>query len=198
MNKKAIVFVDVQKDFIDGALRNEEAIKVMPKLIEFAKECFRNNYKLYATRDTHEKTIYDNTSAPKEAFNPEVPLSGYMTTFEGQRLPVEHCVEGTDGWMIDDRLMDVIYGKCTFINKMTFGSFDLGEVIAEEFNGNDLDEIVLCGFVTDICLVSNALLLRAKFPNTKIVVMKNLCAGTTKENHKAALRIMQSCQIDVA
>ena len=90
-----------------------------------------------------------------------------------------------------------LYGKCTFVNKPTFGSFDLAEIIAEDFENNDLSEIVICGFVTDICVVSNALLLRAKFPNTKITVMKDLCAGTTDERHEAALKVMQSCHIDV-
>ena len=86
----------------------------------------------------------------------------------------------------------------TFVNKPTFGSFDLAEIIVEDFEDKDLNEIVLCGFVTDICLLSNALLLRAKFPNTKITVMKDLCAGTTDENHEAALKVMQSCQVEIA
>jgi nicotinamidase-related amidase len=194
---KAVVFIDVQKDFIDGALRNEKAIEVTPKIVEFAKECVEKGYKLYTTRDTHEKTVYDNCTVPKAAFNPELPLTGYMTSLEGQKLPVEHCVEGADGWMIDDRLMEVLDGMCTFVNKPTFGSFDLAEIIAEDFENKELNEIVLCGFVTDICCISNALLLRAKFPNTKITVYQDLCAGTTDENHDAALKVMKSCQIDI-
>ena len=133
---------------------------------------------------------------------------------------------------IDDRLMDVFFAgfakdevgvedkehpvyNCTFVNKPTFGSFDLAEIIYEDdiaaVNKHNylqgalhchkktlLDEIVLCGFCTDICCISCGLLLRAKFPNMKITVMKDLCAGTTKENHEAALKVMQSCQIDIA
>ena len=209
---KAVVFVDVQKDFIDGALKNEQAIEVTPKIVEFAKECAADpDCKLYATRDTHDKTdtlpeSADGTVLEKHA--------GYLTTLEGKRLPVEHCIELTDGWMIDNRLMEVLDGKCTFVNKPTFGSFDLAEIIYEDdiaaVNKHNylqsalhchkktlLDEIVLCGFCSDVCVVSNALILRAKFPNTKITVMKDLCAGVTPETHDAALKIMQMCQIDV-
>lgn len=204
---KAVVFIDVQKDFIDGALRNEMAITVTPKIVEFAKECVKTGHKLYATRDSHVQSLKDLNHKP---------VSGYCATLEGQRLPIEHCIEGTDGWMIDNQLMEILDGKCTFVNKPTFGSFDLAEIINEDFNetyqyvenlhcnvkcksktGSNLDEIILCGFCTDICVVSNAMLLRAKFPNTKITVMKDLCAGATVENHNNALEVMKMCQIDV-
>ena len=190
---KAVIFIDVQKDFIDGVLRNEKAIEVTPKIVDFAKECVEKGYSLYATQDTHEKN--------------------YLATLEGKKLPVEHCIEMSDGWMIDNRLMEVLDGNCAFVQKPTFGSFDLVDILDEdqyridEINDfglikrtkykNEFDEIILCGFVTDICVVSNALLLRTKFPNTKITVMKDLCAGTTDENHEAALKVMQSCQIDI-
>ena len=190
---KAVVFVDVQKDFIDGALKNETAIEVTPKIVEFAKECAADpDCKLYATRDTHQKTKYN-----VDLYGEGTPYDGYMMTLEGKRLPVEHCIELTDGWMIDNRLMEVLDGKCTFVNKPTFGSFDLVEIINEDFENKKLDEIVLCGFCTDICVVSVALLLRAKFPNTTITVMKDLCAGVTPVTHDAALKTMRMCQIDV-
>ena len=190
---KAVVFVDVQKDFIDGALKNETAIEVTPKIVEFAKKCATDpDCKLYATRDTHQKTKYN-----VDLYGEGTPYDGYMMTLEGKWLPVEHCIELTDGWLIDNRLMEVLDDKCTFVNKPTFGSFDLVEIINEDFETDKLDEIVLCGFCTDICCISCGLLLRAKFPNTKITVMKDLCAGTTKENHEAALKVMQSCQIDI-
>ena len=192
---KAVVFVDVQKDFIDGALKNETAIEVTPKIVEFAKKCAADpDCKLYATRDTHQKTDVLPESA--DGTVPEKHV-GYLTTLEGKKLPVEHCIELTDGWMIDNRLMEVLDGKCTFVNKPTFGSFDLAEIINEDFENKKLDEIVLCGFCTDICVVSVALLLRAKFPNTTITVMKDLCAGVTPVTHDAALKTMQMCQIDV-
>lgn len=174
---KAVIFIDVQKDFIDGALQNKKAIEVTPKIVDFAKTCVENGYKLYATRDTHDKD--------------------YLTTLEGKKLPVEHCIEGTDGWMIDDRLMEVIEGKVTIINKPTFGSFDLAEVISEDAENTDLDEIIICGFVSSICVLANAVILRAKFPNTKITVMKDLCAGITDEDHTAAMKVLEMQQIEV-
>lgn len=199
MKTKAIVFVDVQKDFIDGALRNEQAIEVTPKIVEFAKKIVDQikaetgtMYKLYATRDTHEKTKY-NVNFLGEG----TPVSGYFATLEGQRLQIEHCIEGTIGWMIDERLYDVLDGNVTIVNKPTFGSFDLAEIIAEDFENTQLDEILICGFCTDICVVSNALLLRAKFPNTKISVLRNLCAGVTPASHEKALDTMRMCQIDI-
>lgn len=233
---KAIVFVDVQKDFIDGAFKNEKAIEVTPKIVEFAKKCAADpNCKLYATRDTHVTTKYSlNSDAVIDPGGELVPVSGYYASLEGKKLPVEHCIEGTPGWMIDDRLMDAFFAgfakdetgvedkehpvyNCTFVNKPTFGSFDLAAIINEDFfetyqyvedfrcpikclprvEDEKLGEIVLIGFCTDICVVSNALLLRAKFPNVKISVISDLCAGTSVENHKAALKVMQTCQIDV-
>ena len=192
---KAIVFVDVQKDFIDGAFKNEQAIEVTPKIVEFAKNCAADpDCRLYATRDTHDKT--DTLPESGDGTIPEMDV-GYLTTLEGKRLPVEHCIELTDGWMLNDNLMEVLDSKCTFVNKPSFGSFDLAEIINEDFENGKLDEIVLCGFCTDICVVSNALILRAKFPNTKITVMKDLCAGVTPVTHDAALKTMQMCQIDV-
>lgn len=213
---KAVVFIDVQKDFIDGALRNEKAIEVTPKIVEFAKECVKNKYKIYATRDTHEETKYSvDYDSPIDPGSTLVPVSGYFATLEGKKLPVKHCIEGTDGWMIDDRLMEVLDGNCTFINKPTFGSFDLAEIIHEDdvtatnmsnhvqsalhcHKTTVLDEIILCGFCTDICVISNAMILRAKFPNTKITVMNDLCAGVTDESHLNALNAMKMCQIDIS
>lgn len=203
---KAVVFVDVQKDFIDGALRNEKAIEVTPKIVEFANRIVNDDEcKIYATRDTHEETKYADVQFKGKTET--IPTKGYLTTLEGQKLPVEHCVEGTDGWMVDERLLSALQighsddskpmFACTFVNKPTFGSFDLAEILAEDFADKSLDEIILCGFCTGICLVSNALLLRAKFPNTKITVMKDLCACVTPESHEAALKTMQMCQIDV-
>lgn len=212
---KAVVFIDVQKDFIDGALRNEKAIEVTSKIVEFAKTCVENGYKLYATRDTHEKTIYCFKLIDNKLN--DIPKSGYFATLEGRKLPVEHCVEGTDGWMIDDRLMEVIEGKVTIVNKPTFGSFDLAEIIREDQTGYNFtqtykdnghfdlygkkketfDEIILVGFVSSICILANAVILRAKFPNTKITVLKDLCAGITDEDHNAAMKVLEMQQIEV-
>ena len=102
---KAVVFVDVQKDFIDGALKNEQAIAVTPKIVEFAKDCVvDDNCKLYATRDTHQKTVYADIHELNGDLNKNVPWNGYLATLEGKKLPVEHCIEGTEGWEIDKNL----------------------------------------------------------------------------------------------
>lgn len=199
---KAVVFVDVQKDFVkNGALAfGYPAEDNVPKVVKFAKDCISKGYAIYATRDTHEKTVYDTDvhAIPNAARNPEsTPIRGYMTTLEGKKLPVEHCVEGTDGWMLDDRLMEVLDGKCTFVNKPTFGSFDLAELIAEDFKDKQLDEIIICGYCTGICVISNALILRAKFPNTKITLKKDLCGCISEITHNSALGTAQCCQIDV-
>lgn len=200
---KAIVFVDVQKDFIDGALRNEKAIEVTPKIVEWAKELMVSNpeYRFYATRDTHQPTTY---ICPPEKMNPEIKKSfyasgGYLHSLEGRNLPVEHCIEGTDGWMIDEHLYEVLEGGVTIINKPTFGSFDLAEILAEDQIKEQafFDEIILCGFCTSICVLANAVLLRAKFPDVKITVMKDLCACVTPESHEAALKVLEMQQIDI-
>lgn len=201
---KAVVFVDVQKDFIDSALRNERAIEVTPKIVEFAKECIADsNCKIYATRDTHEKTVYEESTCLGQDIAAEAK-SGYMATLEGHKLPVEHCVKYTEGWMLDKRLMDVLDGHCKFINKRTFGSFDLANALEEDRLGKNEadvhtgeDEIILCGFCTDICVIANAVILRAKFPNVKITVMKDLCAGVTDDTHDAAMKVLAMQQIDV-
>jgi len=200
---KAVVFVDVQKDFIDGALRNEHAIEVTPKIVEFAKKCVDEGCMLYATQDTHEKTGYANV----ECFEQEMQLevnSGYMATLEGHNLPVEHCVDGTDGWKVDSMLADVLFGHCKFITKRTFGSFDLANLLERDGFGKDEaekhtgeDEIILCGFCTSICVLANAVILRAKFPNVKITVLKDLCACVTDDSHEAALTALAMQQIDV-
>lgn len=178
---KAIVFVDVQKDFVKGGKLafGYPAEDNLQKVVDFAKQCADDaDCKIYATRDTH----YDN----------------YMETLEGQKLPVEHCVEGTDGWQIVDLLMEVLLGKTTFVNKPTFGSYDLADVIAEDFGKNGPEEIVICGYDLSICCLANAVLLRAKYPNVKITVKTNLCGDVDKAAFDAAVKVLQMQQIETA
>lgn len=202
--KKAIVFVDVQNDFVKGGALpfGYPAEDNVSKIVEFAKECAdaycndsTNHVRIYATRDTHEATkfIY-HFEGDKRIDEPE---SGYLATLEGQKLPVEHCAEGTEGWQIVDSLMDVIVGKCTFINKPTFGSYDLAEVICEDFGANGPDEIIICGYCTSICVLSNAVLLRAKYPDVKIIVRADLCGDVDKEAFDAAVKVLKMQMIDV-
>lgn len=196
---KAVVFVDVQNDFVrGGALPFGYPLEDnLPKIIDFAKKCVNDpDCKLYATRDTHEKS--DSLPESADGTIPEKHV-GYLATLEGEKLPVEHCIEGTDGWNVVDGLMDVIHTHCTFVNKPTFGSFDLCEIIDEDIKRNNckIDEIVVLGYCTSICVLSNAVLLRAKFPNMKISVMKDLCGCVSEESHRAALKALETQQIDV-
>ena len=179
---KAVVFIDVQYDFVNGIFGSEHASHVAEQIMPFARKCADNGWYLYGTRDTHKRN--------------------YLQTLEGQKLPIKHCIEGTNGWKILTELNGILddaakVGLGVVYDKHTFGSKKLVEVLELAASRKGIDEIILCGFCTDICVISNALMLRAALPNTKITVMKNLCAGTTKENHEAALKVMTSCQIDV-
>lgn len=181
MNKtKILVLVDVQKDFIDGALRNEDAIKAVPSIVKKAEE-FKGDY-IFVTRDTHDEN--------------------YLNTPEGKNLPFVHCIKGTDGWNLPYTLAQVLMDKdireetsIQYFNKPTFGSFALAEAIRAI--PGDLD-IEICGFCTDICVVSNALLIKAAvYDRAEIKVLKDLCAGVTKHSHNAALTTMEKCQIEI-
>ncbi len=190
---KAVVFVDVQKDFVKGGKLafGYPAEDNLQKVVDFAKRCANDaDCKIYATRDTHEATKWTEKDCAQVAV-------GYLATLEGQKLPVEHCVEGTEGWQIVDELMEVLSGKCTFINKPTFGSYELVDIILEDFETAP-DEIVLCGYDLGICVMANAVLLRAKYPNTKIVVKADLCGCVNEQTFKAACEVLKLQQIDLA
>ena len=183
---KAAVFVDVQNDFVKGGKLafGYPVEDNVPKVIEFAKECAAAGCKIYVTRDTHEATVRRDTGG----------MSGYLATLEGRRLPVEHCVEGTDGWQVVDGLADVLVGKATFVNKPTFGSLDLADIMEED---GGFDEITVCGYDLSICVAANAVLLRAKFPDARITVRTDLCGDVDKEAFDAAVKVLRMQQIDV-
>ena len=195
---KAIVFIDVQNDFVKGGKLafGYPAEDNLQKVVNFANECAADpKCKIYATRDTHEATKYIfHFEGDKKVSEPQ---TGYLATLEGQKLPVEHCVEGDIGWQIVDSLMDVLLGKATFINKPTFGSYDLVGVMQEDFRAEDPTEIVLVGYDLSICVLANAVLLRAKYPNAKIVVKANLCGDVDKDAFDAAVKVLQMQQIEV-
>ncbi len=163
--RKTLIVVDMQNDFIDGALGTAEAAAIVDNVKAKINEYRENGWEVIFTRDTHQ--------------------TDYLETPEGRKLPVEHCIEGTHGWEITD-VLEV--GKSTVINKPTFGYTDW-EL--------DSESIELVGLCTDICVVSNALLLKAKYPNTEIIVDAGCCAGVTPESHEAALTTMKMCQIHV-
>jgi len=174
MMKKVLIVVDMQKDFIDGALGTKEALAIVEKA---AAEIRRFEGKIFVTMDTHR--------------------SDYLKTAEGKKLPVPHCIEGTDGWFLHERIMTSLSGKeYTEIKKGTFGSVHLAEEIRGICNPEEM-EIECFGLCTDICVVSNVLLLKAHFPEAKITVRADCCAGVTPETHEAALKTMEMCQIDI-
>lgn len=174
---KVLVVVDAQNDFITGLLGSEEAQSAVPAIAAKIDEYMKNTDLVVFTQDTH----YDN----------------YMETDEGKYLPVIHCLERTWGWEIDERL-DM---TAPHIQKYTFGCYELPETlirIAENCDA-EIDQIELCGFCTDICVISNALILKSVFApmGIDIVVDSHACAGVTPEKHNAALEVMKSCQIIV-
>ena len=163
---KAFIVVDMQKDFIDGSLGTKEAVAIVPLVAEKVAEYKKNGYQLIYTRDTH--------------------FADYLTTPEGKKLPVEHCIKGTRGWEIVPEVFDA---ESIIIDKLSFGY--------TEWKKFDFSEIVLVGLCTDICVVSNALILKALFPDANISVLSECCAGVTPDSHNAALSTMKMCQIDV-
>lgn len=168
-----LIVVDMQKDFVDGALGSEEAVKIVDNVVNKI-ENFEGE--IIATYDTHNED--------------------YMETQEGKYLPVPHCIKGTEGWNLDKKVQKALDEKgFTFVYKPTFGSVDLVKMIGEK----DIEDIQieLVGLCTDICVVSNALLLKANYPEVNISVDATCCAGVTPEKHKAALETMKSCQIQV-
>lgn len=172
--KKVLVVVDMQNDFVDGALGTKEAVGIVGNVVNKIKD-FEG--KILATLDTHQ--------------------SNYMETSEGKKLPMPHCIRMTNGWLLNENIMKALDGKdYKTIEKRTFGSTKLVNEI-RRIKGNDDIEIEFVGLCTDICVVSNVLLLKAYFPEVKMTVDASCCAGVTPESHKAALDTMKMCQIDV-
>ena len=173
--KKILIVVDMQVDFISGALGTPEA-----------------------------RAIVENAAGKIEAFEGDILVTfdthqnDYLETAEGKKLPVPHCIAGTDGWQLDARIAEALSArKWQMVEKPSFGSTRLPQLV-RELAGNDDDlSIELIGLCTDICVVSNALILKAHFPEAKIQVDSACCAGVSLETHKAALATMACCQIDI-
>ena len=172
--KKFLVVVDMQKDFVDGALGTKEAAAIVPAAAEKIRG-FEGD--VFVTYDTH--------------------FENYLDTAEGKKLPVPHCIYGTPGWELDAQIGEVIEEIPHYkLQKYTFGSTTLPHLMTEVADGEDFS-IELIGLCTDICVVSNALILKAHFPEAPISVDASCCAGVTPALHEAALATMKSCQIDV-
>lgn len=169
--KKAIVVVDMQKDFIDGALGTKEAQEMLPHMEAKLSAAQAAGTKLVFTMDTHGED--------------------YLATQEGRRLPVPHCIRGTEGWEIAASLQPFVRAAAAVVEKPAFGSTELPALL------EDCDEIELVGLCTDICVISNALVLKAFYPEKKISVDASCCAGVTPASHAEALRAMKMCQVDV-
>lgn len=172
--KKFLVVVDMQKDFVDGALGSAEAQKIVPAVAEKIKG-FEGE--IFATFDTH--------------------FENYAETSEGRKLPVPHCIKGTDGWKLNDSVEQALKEKgFTAVEKLTFGSTALPGMIRQAAGEEDFS-VELIGLCTDICVVSNALILKANFPEKEISVDPACCAGVSVETHNAALATMGCCQINI-
>jgi nicotinamidase-related amidase len=172
--KHFLIVVDIQKDFVDGALGTAEAVEMIDRAAQKIKNF---SGEIFVTYDTHFKD--------------------YMNTSEGHKLPVPHCIKGTVGWELNEKIATALEGKKhTAVEKLTFGSVDLPLLIKEAAGEEDFD-ITLIGLCTDICVVSNALILKANFPEKEIIVDSACCAGVTVESHNAALQTMKMCQINV-
>ena len=172
--KHFLIVVDMQKDFVDGALGTPEAQSIVPKVMD---KILNFEGKIFATLDTH--------------------AANYLETAEGKKLPVPHCIKGTPGWMLDDGVAAALEQKgYTPVEKVTFGSVLLPRMLYQEAAGEPFTA-ELIGLCTDICVVSNALILKVNFPEMDISVDSSCCAGVTPETHQAALTTMVSCQIHV-
>ncbi len=173
---KILVVIDMQNDFLTGALRNEEGIKIIPNVIEKIKEYKKNNDIIIATRDTH---------------HPD-----YLNTQEGINLPVPHCIKDTFGWEINNDILSLLEGSKIF-DKPSFGSVDLAEYLSDNYENSSNLEIELVGVCTDICVISNAMLIKAYMPECQVIVDGSATAGVTVESHLNALNAMEMCQIKI-
>ncbi len=171
---KFLVVIDMQNDFLSGALGNPDTLAVVPNMVERVKSAMAEGREILYTLDTHSEN--------------------YMDTQEGANLPVPHCIKGTEGHKLVAELAQLI-DESKAVEKVTFGSQELPKRIAEICDMPE--EIELAGVCTDICVISNAMILKAFFPETKITVNENCCAGTSADSHKRALEAMKVCQITV-
>ena len=173
--KNYLIVVDMQKDFVNEALGTKEAEAIVPAVLEKVKN-FQGE--VIFTKDTH--------------------FEDYLSTSEGKQLPVEHCIKGTQGWQLIDELDSICQEKgCKVYEKLTFGCKELAQDMLEKHKEEGIASIELIGLCTDICVVSNALLLKAFLPEVEMKVDASCCAGVTPEKHEAALETMRSCQIHI-
>lgn len=174
--QKILLVIDMQNDFIDGALGTKEAEAIVPAVIEKIKNF---DGRVIYTRDTHQ--------------------NNYMETQEGKNLPVPHCIEGTDGWQLNPEIEELRLGneQSLVFDKPSFGSIELGEALRKLNEEEAIESIELVGLCTDICVISNAMIAKANLPEVPILVDANCCAGVTPESHQRALDSMTTCQVKI-
>ena len=177
---KYLLVIDMQNDFITGSLGTKEAEQIVDGVCKKIEACKKEGYHILATRDTH----FENEDSEESR--------RYFSTQEGKKLPVLHCVKGTKGWEIEEHVQDKL-GDARIFDKFTFGS----EELVADMKEKKPDAIELVGLCTDICVVSNAIMLKAALPEIPIRVYKNCCAGVTPNSHEAALMTMSMCQIEL-
>lgn len=171
--KKILFVIDMQVDFVTGALANEEAQKIIDRIAEKVKAYQDAGDYVFFTRDTHGES--------------------YMDTQEGRLLPVEHCIQGSAGWEIVDGLK-AFATEANTLDKPSFGSLELPKWVYKKTDG-DFEEMEFCGVCTDICVISNAMIMKAAFPEVTLTVDSSCCAGVSVESHKTALDAMAACQM---
>lgn len=188
MNKKILFVIDMQNDFIDGSLGSEDAKKIVPNVVNLI-EIFHGD--IWFTQDTH-------------FYKPKNPYRiSYENTLEGKFLPIQHCIDKSKGWELNSEIVKAAskydHPKVRYFMKYTFGSIDMVKEASLYLweNPKSNDELFIVGLCSDICVISNALLLRAQFPNLKITCYEDCCAGTSKEAHDAAMLMMKSNQINI-
>lgn len=173
---KLLLVIDMQNDFVTDALGTPEAVEILPNVVARLEKAKEEKETVIFTRDTHHEN--------------------YMETQEGRNLPVPHCIEGTKGWEIVDALTPFTK-DCMIIDKPTFGSSKLAEVLSKLDAEEPIEKITLIGLCTDICVISNAMISKATLPEVLIVIEEACCAGVSVESHKRALEAMQVCQMQV-
>lgn len=176
--KKILVVVDMQNDFTTGVLGNDQCKAVISKITNYINEDGKSFDKIILTKDTHK--------------------SNYMETQEGRRLPIEHCIEGTNGWQIVDSIMEAVKDTGVdyyIINKPTFGSIDLLQYVQN--HSDDEVEYTFVGVCTGICVISNVMLTKAANPDAIVKVIADMCACVTVDSHRIALEAMKTCQVDI-
>ena len=173
--KRLLIVVDMQNDFVDGALGTKEAIAIVPKIVSKIQNF---NGEVIYTRDTHD--------------------NNYQSTQEGKKLPVVHCVKDSKGWQLVDQINVLAQqANSRIFDKPAFGCPEMAQYVTKLYDDNKVDEVEFVGVCTDICVISNSIILKSNAPELRVIVDSSCCAGVTPESHDNALRAMAVCQMEI-